>query len=306
MMVSQLSAVHSSRNALSGRSRRSFACWDWTSLRKDTKLPNSAVFSGPSAYKWTLSDAASKVARVGHTTERREEIAQTIKDHLAKSELSARQAEQLRGRMVFFEGYAFGRTTNHALKQVSLRAEGGGDQYKLDDALRRALELILLRVSVAKPLEITARATDTFYIFTNGAFENLKGSIGGVLFDSSGRPLEFFAAVLSDESMIPFLAVSRNPIYELELLAVAVSFSFWAKRLHHKQLMCYLDNDAARAALIKGRGSTSLSDHIVRRAMVYETEHALLSWYSRVPTASNPGDDPSKLLGSKFYFVGGA
>ena len=185
--------------------------------------------------------------------------------------------------------------TDHALKQVSLRAEGGGDQYKFDDALKRALELILLRVSVAKPLEITARATDTFYIFTDGAFENQKGSIGGVLFDSSGRPLEFFAAVLSDESMIPFLAESRNPIYELELLPVAITFSFWAKRLHHRQLMCYLDNDAARAALIKGRGSASFSDHIVHRAMVYETQHAFLSWCSRVPTASNPGNDPSRL-----------
>ena len=154
--------------------------------------------------------------------------------------------------MVFFEGYAFGRTINRALKQVSFRAEGRGDQYKLDDALKRALELILLRVSVAKPLEITARATDTFYIFTDGAFENQKGSIGG-LFDSSGRPLEFFAAVLSDKSMIPFLAESRNPIYELELLPVSIAFSFWAKRLHHKQLMCYLDNDAARGTHQKER-----------------------------------------------------
>ena len=76
---------------------------------------------------------------------------------------------------------------------------------------------------------------------------------------------------------------------------MAVAFSFWAKGLHHKQIMCYLDNDAARAAFIKGRGSTSLSDSIVHRAMVYETEHALLSWYARVPSASNPGDDPSRL-----------
>ena len=242
-----------------------------------------------------LSDAANKVARIGHTSERREELAQSIKHHLATGELSARQAEQLRGRMVFFEGYAFGRTTNQALKQVSLRAESSGDQCKLDDALRRALEVILIRVGIAKPLEITAKATDTFFMFTDGAFENQRGSIGGVLFDSTGRALEFFAAVLSEDAMIPFLAHSKNPIYELELLPVAVAFSFWAKGLHHKQIMCYLDNDAARAAFIKGRGSTSLSDSVVHRAMVYETEHALLSWYARVPSASNPGDDPSRL-----------
>ena len=242
-----------------------------------------------------LSAADRKVARVGHTTERREELAQTVKDHLNKGELSARHAEQLRGRMVFFEGFAFGRTTNQALKQVSLRAESSGDQCKIDDTLRRALEIILVRVGVAEPLEITVQAFDTFYMFTDGAFEEQKGSIGGVLFDSTGRPLEFFAVLLSEVSMVPFLAQSRNPIYELELLPVTVAFSLWAKRLHHKQLMCYLDNDAARAALIKGKGSTDLSDIIVHQAMVYETEHALLSWYARVPTASNPADDPSRL-----------
>ena len=251
-----------------------------------------------------LSEAANRVARVGHTAERREDLTRTIKDHLDKGELSARQAEQLRGRMVFFEGFAFGRTTNQALKQVSLRAECGSDQCKLDATLQRALEIILLRVSVAKPLEITAQATDTFYIFTDGAFEGQSGSIGGVLFDQLGNPLEFFAAVLSEESMTPFLAQSRNPIYELELLPIAVAFYLWAKRLRHKQLMCYLDNDAARAALIKGRGNTSLADNIVHHAMVYETEHALLSWYARVPTASNPADDPSRLRFEHLVGVG--
>ena len=242
-----------------------------------------------------LTDAAGKVVRVGHTPERREELAATIKEHLSKREMTAREAEQLRGRMVFFEGFAFGRAANQALKQVSLRAESQGDQNSLDESLSRALEVILLRIQAATPLELSAQSADTFFIFTDGAFEDGKGSIGGILYDASGKPLDFFALELEPEAMEPFLADSRNPIYELELLPVAISFWLWAKRLKHKQLVCYLDNDAARAALIRGTGGTILADNIVHHAMLYETEQALLSWFARVPSASNPADDPSRM-----------
>ena len=49
------------------------------------------------------------------------------------------------------------------------------------------------------------------------------------------------------------------------------------------------------SAFIRGNGSTQLADNIVHKALVNEHEHALLSWYARVPFASDPGDDPSRM-----------
>ena len=190
------------------------------------KAPDFSTIFRSLGLQVDLTDAACKVVRVGHTPERREELAATIKEHLSKGEMTAREAEQLRGRMVFFEGFAFGRAANQALKQVSLRAESQSDQNSLDESLSRALEVILLRIQAATPLELSAQSTDTFFIFTDGAFEDGKGSIGGILYDASGRPLEFFALELEPKAMGPFLADSRNPIYELELLPVAIFFGF--------------------------------------------------------------------------------
>ena len=59
--------------------------------------------------------------------------------------------------------------------------------------------------------------------------------------------------------------------------------------------MCYLDNDAARAALCKGYGSTDLAQRIVAGTMESESQLKLKSWFARVPTHSNIADGPSRM-----------
>lgn len=49
---------------------------------------------------------------IGHTEERRSELLSKINDILAEDWLDAKEAERLRGRMIFFEGFTFGRTAS--------------------------------------------------------------------------------------------------------------------------------------------------------------------------------------------------
>ena len=76
--------------------------------------------------------------------------------------------------------------------------------------------------------------------------------------------------------------------------------------LKSTHLVCYLDNDAARAALCKGYGSNELAQRIVGCTMQLESRFKTKSWYARVPSHSNISDGPSRLdcrevehLGSK-------
>ena len=57
----------------------------------------------------------------------------------------------------------------------------------------------------------------------------------------------------------------------------------------------FLDNSAALSAFLRGSGSTALASNMVRHAMQFESDNALVTWYSRVPSASNPADKSSRL-----------
>ena len=52
------------------------------------------------------------------TDERKHELAATMQLVLQAGTLSPKEAEKLRGRMVFFEGYTFGRVANAAVKNL--------------------------------------------------------------------------------------------------------------------------------------------------------------------------------------------
>ena len=58
---------------------------------------------------------------LGHTDERREELCKTIDGLLGAGRISSKDAERLRGRMVFFEGFAFGRSTEDTKPKIGSR-----------------------------------------------------------------------------------------------------------------------------------------------------------------------------------------
>ena len=115
---------------------------------------------------------------------------------LERGEIEPKQAERLRGRMQWFEGYAFGRVAQHSLRilgELSLRRQRS---VKLSDVEIRAVEFLAKRVSDAHAVHINPVFLDTFIIFTDGACEGEQektGSVGGVLVDPAGRCYQHFS-----------------------------------------------------------------------------------------------------------------
>ena len=62
-------------------------------------------------------DAWKGSVTITHTEERRLELTEAMQAILHDT-LSPKNAERLRGRMVFFEGYTFGRVANAAVKNL--------------------------------------------------------------------------------------------------------------------------------------------------------------------------------------------
>ena len=75
------------------------------------------------------------VVRVGHTQSRRDELVTTIAHILSTGQLDSKTAERLRGRMIFFEGYTFGRIANTAIKCLGRYCHGFLGAKRLDAQL---------------------------------------------------------------------------------------------------------------------------------------------------------------------------
>ena len=154
------------------------------------------------------------------------------------------------------------------------------------------------RVLSAPPIEISRTVLDTWIVFTDGACVGAGdkvGSIGGVLINPNGYLVEYFSSKVPSVFMSKLCEASANPIYELELLPVLISYFCRRKHLANSQTVFYLDNDAARAGLTKALGATQLAEAIVHHVTSIESEICNKPGYGRVPTASNIADDPSRL-----------
>ena len=92
-----------------------------------------------------------------------------------------------------------------------------------------------------------------------------------------------------------------RPVLPEENLEEWVAFWFQQMGPTYNTLECrcqkklhYTDNDSCRFALMKGVGETFVARRLV--ASIMDREYALQtkSWCGRVPSHSNPSDDPSR------------
>eukprot|EP00435_Cladocopium_sp_Y103_P054310 s357_g17.t1 len=236
---------------------------------------------------------------VGHTEDRRRELAGAFDSAIANNKLSSKTAESLRGRMVFYECFSAGRTTNLLLKDFGKLCREG---RAVDDLSTEGCDNILAwrdRVRNAQPIVVSPKFMNTWYFFTDGACESESdgkkvGGVGGVLISACGTYMQHFGMTVPQKVMDIFLKHSKHPVHELEVLPVLISFLVWADFLKHAQVLHYTDNDSCRYALMKGVGETPVARHLVSAILAQESALQTKSWYGRVPSYSNPADDPSR------------
>jgi ribonuclease HI len=234
---------------------------------------------------------------IGHTESRREELHSQLGSFLSEDTMSPKDAERLRGRMIFFEGYTFGRVANAAVKTLGRLCTQPSAPQKLDEASRRSLQFLKQRVLSGPPLKIEQSLHSTWFVFTDGACEpeERAGSIGGVLYNPAGDCLHFFGESVPSEILEDLFSRSQNPIHELELLPILVAALLWGEFFQQSQVVYYVDNESARMACIRGSGETLRAGEIVQSFVEVEAKLQHRVWFGRVPSFSNPSDAPSRL-----------
>ena len=201
---------------------------------------------------------------IRHTEERKTLLVARIDEILSADSLTPKEAESLRGRMHWYESYLFGRTANLAVHQLGKRISGPPWVKRLDKELSSALTLLRDRVLNGPPITLTAATETPLIIFTDGACEAEIGSVGGILYCGSCKPLRYFSSKVPDLLLREFSTEAQNPIFLVELLACYLAAFLWGPEAVGRYVVVYLDNEAAKGAVIKGYSSTLLGNVLVK------------------------------------------
>ena len=126
---------------------------------------------------------------VMHTEQRVLELKETLSQILSSGTLGRKDAEKLHGRLIWFSSFVFGRRPNRAVAALSAIASGASRSSLLTEEHQFALRSLLEYVNSCRPVSISRRILECWFLFTDGAFEPREtepGSVGGVLVAPSG------------------------------------------------------------------------------------------------------------------------
>ena len=88
----------------------------------------------------------------------------------------------------------------------------------------------------------------------------------------------------------------KHIITEAELLPVLLARLVFRRRFAGRPLLCFIDNEAAKHALIKVASSNDACAAIVEGVGDRDLADGAAAWYARTPSPSNLADDPSRGL----------
>ena len=86
----------------------------------------------------------------------------------------------------------------------------------------------------------------------------------------------------------------KQIIGQAEILPMIVSRILWSGRMQGRDVIHYVDNDAARFSTIKGSSPSRESSWLIHGFWETEVQNQSHTWISRVPTCCNIGDGPSR------------
>ena len=93
-------------------------------------------------------------------------------------------------------------------------------------------------------------------------------------------------------------------IAALELMAAVQAVACCEQELDVVRTFIFVDNEAARANLISMNSPVPVQSELLREMFSVVSKRSMYLWVSRVPSLSNPADEPSRLEASSLVRQG--
>ncbi|CAE7228052.1 unnamed protein product [Symbiodinium sp. CCMP2592] len=235
--------------------------------------------------------------RVQNTEARKRELVSTIEAIVQHGGAHAKELECLRGRLQFAESQVFGRGAAQRMRAISKAMKLSGFVV-LDDSLTEALLFLKDRVLHGEARMIRACDRPTYHLFTDASYEaDVPAGLGGILYSDGGLLLRWYSESADTDVLEAINKEGKQGlIYELEACAAVQGVVQLCNSLSDCNLICYCDNEAALAALIKCASESPVVASQLNKLSMLEDEKGLSVWFERVESSANPADDPSRFV----------
>jgi hypothetical protein len=266
-------------------------------MNEEKRLPFSKQFQMLGAVV-DLTQAKDGLVQMSNKTTRVEELLETVKRLELGEEFSETQLQSLRGQLLYAAGNTFGRCTQIAVQALG-RVARKGTRFAIDEELLRCVTFAAKTLSQAMPRKIYAWKDEwPIVIFTDGACEAEATQVthGAVLCDLVTQSFFFFGDHVPRKFLEDWKKGGKTQvIFQAELFPIWIAKATWRGLLSHRQVIWFVDNEAARAAMVRSYSPLLDSMELIRNCAYEDVKAQSLNWYARVPSRSNLSDAASRL-----------
>ena len=240
-----------------------------------------------------LNEVAGKGILIRNKPGRIEEVLDSIDAVLESGSTTTREASRILGRLQYVDSFIMGRDGRLAMCELRNNLRADGKKISLPPQTCSSLALLKQRLLCGEPRRVPWRHDpDPPLVFTDGASEGDLHTIGGVVISSAG--VQYFGCHVPDQLVRLWLESSKHISGMVEMYGALVARTVWASLLAGRKSILFVDNNAAKEAFVKG---TSYNKHY-RQMLVslerLESKSRSWTWVARVPSHSNPADEPSR------------
>ena len=264
-----------------------------------------------------------------HTSERllvkparREALTAQIREILRRDSLQPGEAGKLRGKLQFVAGHFAEKHGRSFLRVLSERQFSSKGYTGLSPALRRSLAMWVVIISSeagarSLPGEDGERAADTV-AFTDGFHPEVRpwmpasdepSRVGWCTF-TPGHSDDTDSALFSSFVVTPDILSNwidrRMQIGMVELFGAVLLVDAMGPAMRGKRVLLLIDNESVQGALIKGYSSISDQSDLIGYFRYLTLVYDICMFICRVPTDSNPADDPSRGRFTELFARGAA
>ena len=242
-----------------------------------------------------LRQSDERALSVGNKDGRVQTICDMIGRCISKGTITRHEADCLRGRVQYATGQMFDRA-GRILTALLLDSVDESDVKDNRSMLSFASDLIQCLENEKPRVIHKTDSSACVVVFTDGAYEEGRCSCGAMIFDEARGKREFFGFIVEPSIVNQWRSEgSKQPIALAELLPVVLAKFVWADHLVGKHVIYFVDNNAVMFQLISGSAKNRFGRILLLHAAKADLANRAISWYTRVPSPSNPADGPSRL-----------
>ena len=253
-----------------------------------------------------LSDDIMGEVRVCNKPDRKKDLSQALDNIITSGKINPLEIPTLFGRLQFAESQILGRAGGLAMKTLRKLEALRCKSVDISDEQKLMFGFLKSRLNHSRPRSISTKPySPPVLVFTDGAYEPSGdsedtvgvASIGGVIYyrENSSVKCRAFGCILPDDLVKSWASKGKKHLIgETELYAVVLARRIWASYLDNQRSIFFIDHGGVMSSCIKGNAKDATWRTLLLRMEQYDERFPSLSWFTRVPSASNIADGPSR------------